>query len=430
MLLAESQIAGRGRLDRRWQAPPRAGLTLSVLLRPGDAVPVTRLGWLLLLTGVAVARACADVNSTATASPSPQIGLKWPGTTCWRAQETQVRSGAAHRGVSAGASSPRSPSPGVVVVGIGLNVSQDGAELPEPIDRGALWPTSLGLAGAQTDRDALAVAVLRELADWYGRWLSQRGDPRACGLWEAYRELCRTVGQRGHRQHARRRAGHGLGDGHRPGRGAGRGDPDGGRGRRRSAPARGGRRAPRPWGPPVIIHRPRARSDGSRYIHPRVRCAHVWRAERTMLTTLVTLKNRARTPRRRSAWLSPMSPSRPGEEVKLHLHPHWVKSWSADLLDRRRRRRRRGRRRSILPSTGTGQRRAGRDRRRRLILFLWLAFAPFVVVAQHALRVHHKAGHVPRRRGPAGGARHPAEQDQRRTGDPDTSGTGCLGAAR
>ena len=33
-VVAESQTAGRGRLDRSWTAPPRAGLTFSVLLRP------------------------------------------------------------------------------------------------------------------------------------------------------------------------------------------------------------------------------------------------------------------------------------------------------------------------------------------------------------------------------------------------------------
>src|SRR5690242_13759633 len=34
VLVAEHQTAGRGRLDRSWEAPARAGLTFSVLLRP------------------------------------------------------------------------------------------------------------------------------------------------------------------------------------------------------------------------------------------------------------------------------------------------------------------------------------------------------------------------------------------------------------
>ncbi len=59
VLVAEEQTAGRGRLGRSWSAPPGAGLIFSVLLRPSD-VPPTRLGWLPLLTGVAVAAAVRD----------------------------------------------------------------------------------------------------------------------------------------------------------------------------------------------------------------------------------------------------------------------------------------------------------------------------------------------------------------------------------
>ncbi|HLV59368.1 MAG TPA: biotin--[acetyl-CoA-carboxylase] ligase, partial [Natronosporangium sp.] len=35
VLVAEHQRAGRGRSGRRWVSPPRAGLAVSVLLRPG-----------------------------------------------------------------------------------------------------------------------------------------------------------------------------------------------------------------------------------------------------------------------------------------------------------------------------------------------------------------------------------------------------------
>jgi BirA family biotin operon repressor/biotin-[acetyl-CoA-carboxylase] ligase len=69
VLVAEHQAAGRGRLDRTWVSPPRAGLTVSVLLRPG--VPAARRAWLPLLTGVALAESVGELTGA-------RASLKWP----------------------------------------------------------------------------------------------------------------------------------------------------------------------------------------------------------------------------------------------------------------------------------------------------------------------------------------------------------------
>src|SRR5919108_6640842 len=53
VVTAEHQAAGRGRLGRSWESPPRSGLAVSVVLRPGS-VSAARWPWLPLLTGVAV----------------------------------------------------------------------------------------------------------------------------------------------------------------------------------------------------------------------------------------------------------------------------------------------------------------------------------------------------------------------------------------
>ena len=76
-----------------------------------------------------------------------------------------------------------------MVIGVGLNVTLRESELPRPDG------TSLQLAGsACVDRDPLLRAILRGLADWYGRWRDASGDPVASGLMEAYRFHSATIG--------------------------------------------------------------------------------------------------------------------------------------------------------------------------------------------------------------------------------------------
>jgi BirA family biotin operon repressor/biotin-[acetyl-CoA-carboxylase] ligase len=183
VLIAENQRAGRGRLDRTWQSPPRAGLTMSVLLRP--PVPPARIGWLPLLTGLAVAQAgyrCADVDTA----------LKWPNDLLVRRPASGDSWGKCGGILAETVAPPESPP--AIVVGIGINVSQDGTELPERDGR-AYPATSLALSGAITDRETLAVAVLEALADWYGRWVAAGGEPVECGLRDAYRDRCLTIGR-------------------------------------------------------------------------------------------------------------------------------------------------------------------------------------------------------------------------------------------
>ncbi|MDN3272197.1 biotin--[acetyl-CoA-carboxylase] ligase [Streptomyces sp. MA15] len=189
VLVAEEQTAARGRLDRKWVAPARSGLFFSVLLRPGDAVPVERWGWLPLLTGVAVAAGLARAGGVDTA-------LKWPNDVLVTVGGEERKAGGilAEAVGTAGAPgttrAPGAPGGGGVVVGVGINVSLRADELPVPT------AGSLALAGAvSTDRDPLLRAMLRGLEDWYGRWRAAGGDAGACGLQEAYAAGCATLGR-------------------------------------------------------------------------------------------------------------------------------------------------------------------------------------------------------------------------------------------
>jgi BirA family biotin operon repressor/biotin-[acetyl-CoA-carboxylase] ligase len=166
VLVAEHQVSGRGRLDRTWTSPPRAGITVSVLLRPD--VPAARRGWLPLLTGVALAESVAEVTGVL---PS----LKWP-------NDLLARDGLKLAGILA------ETSGSAVVVGVGLNVSTAADELP---DTG----TSLArITGATVDRAPVLLAFLRAMERRYRRWTEALGDPVSSGLAEAYLGWSSTVG--------------------------------------------------------------------------------------------------------------------------------------------------------------------------------------------------------------------------------------------
>jgi len=157
VVVAELQSAGRGRLDRGWTSPARAGLTLSMLLRPD--LPPAQWPWLPLVAGVGVARALREWAGV-------DAVLKWPNDV--------LVGGRKLAGLLA-----EVPTPGAVVLGLGLNVSTRRAELPHD------GTTSLALEGAETtDRDTLLRAVLRELA-------TVLADPEAARA--SYRALCSSL---------------------------------------------------------------------------------------------------------------------------------------------------------------------------------------------------------------------------------------------
>lgn len=161
VVVAERQSAGRGRLDRRWASPPRAGLTFSVLRRP--TLPAAQWPWLPLWTGLAVATVLREQAGL-------HAVLKWPNDV--------LVGGRKVCGVLA-----EVPVPRAVVLGVGLNVTNQVEELPGED------ATSLRLAGAaSTDRDTLLRAVLRTL----GATLDT--DPPDLAR-VAYRERCDTVGR-------------------------------------------------------------------------------------------------------------------------------------------------------------------------------------------------------------------------------------------
>lgn len=185
VVVAEHQSAGRGRLDRTWSSPPRAGLTLSVLLRP--AVPRERWQLLPLLAGVAAVGAIRAQTEVA-------VALKWPNDVVVGDRGGAANSGGGGERANSGGGGERKLAGllaevvgDAVVVGMGINVSTRPDELPP----GA---TSLAAeAGRTVDRAPLLIAVLREVATGYDGWVSAGGAPEA--VLAAYGECSATLGR-------------------------------------------------------------------------------------------------------------------------------------------------------------------------------------------------------------------------------------------
>jgi BirA family transcriptional regulator, biotin operon repressor / biotin---[acetyl-CoA-carboxylase] ligase len=148
--VADHQSAGRGRLSRRWEAPPGSNLLMSVLLRPSLA-PGQRH-----LASVVVALAAADA---VLATIGAELGIKWP-------NDLQAPDGRKVAGVLAEADlvGAIGSGPAPVVVGIGINVNWPAGDRDLPPELAGAATSLRQLLDRQVDRAALLDAVLGALA--------------------------------------------------------------------------------------------------------------------------------------------------------------------------------------------------------------------------------------------------------------------------
>jgi BirA family biotin operon repressor/biotin-[acetyl-CoA-carboxylase] ligase len=115
--MAEHQSRGRGRRDRRWDAPSGAALLLSMLFRPASHSPADFAGTIPLRVGMAAARAIEAATGVA-------VRLKWP-------NDILSADGRKVAGILC-ESSLVNTGLAFTVVGIGINVLQNEAQLPSP----------------------------------------------------------------------------------------------------------------------------------------------------------------------------------------------------------------------------------------------------------------------------------------------------------
>lgn len=171
-VLAQEQTGGRGRLGRSFVSPAGKGLYLSVLLRPQCVL--ADAGMLTAWTAVAVCRElerCCGVRA----------GIKWPNDIVL--EDRKLCGILTELELEAETAALRH-----VIVGVGINVSQDAADFgPE------VAPVAISLAqalGQAPRRSQLAAEVLSALDDLYRAFPAQKADYLA-----RYRALCVTAGR-------------------------------------------------------------------------------------------------------------------------------------------------------------------------------------------------------------------------------------------
>lgn len=168
VLATDYQTAGKGRMERSWEANPGSSVMASILLRPRFAEG-SGIGWLSLLTALAISQAIAPLGLR------PQI--KWPNDVLIADKKVS--------GILAEAATDLS----CVVIGFGINVNQTISELPVET------ATSLSIeTDSSVSRDQLLADVIQNLKALYLELSKSGGDAMASGLRAAILDSSATVG--------------------------------------------------------------------------------------------------------------------------------------------------------------------------------------------------------------------------------------------
>ncbi len=172
VVIAETQTGGVGRLGRPWSSP-RGGvwLTVAVPQQPGAAIdPLTSVRVAATVWSVCSASLRSDwTGRPATDLFDSPLRMKWP--------NDLVDSSAASAKKIAGVLIERIAVPAVLLCGVGVNVNNDPATLPDEVARRA---TSLHAARAHAydEREvaALSERLIASLADELTRRKADAGD--------------------------------------------------------------------------------------------------------------------------------------------------------------------------------------------------------------------------------------------------------------
>jgi BirA family biotin operon repressor/biotin-[acetyl-CoA-carboxylase] ligase len=149
VVVADFQIAGKGRLDHVWLSPFGKDLLFSVILQPKGA-PESVLAITLAFSG-AIAVALTELLAV-------HVGVKWP--------NDLVSGGGKIGGILAEGSS--SATGNRLVVGTGINVNSNASDFPADI--GPMVSSCRSLSGRMWDRADVFAVVLEAMESQYERF--------------------------------------------------------------------------------------------------------------------------------------------------------------------------------------------------------------------------------------------------------------------
>lgn len=165
VVIAEEQLSGRGRMNRKWHSPKYTGIWMSIILRPN--IPLPKAPQLTLLAAVAIVQAIEDITGVL-----PEI--KWPNDILINGKKvtgilTELE-----------AEADRINS---IIIGIGMNVNQTIEDFPPDLENIA---TSLFIEkGEKVSRADVIKGIFMNLEKLYLLYLEEGFLPIKL-LWESY----------------------------------------------------------------------------------------------------------------------------------------------------------------------------------------------------------------------------------------------------
>ena len=160
VVVANEQLAGRGRFDRTWNSPPGAGFYGSILVRP-RSLPLREAQTLTFVAAIAVAEALQSLGAK-------DVAIKWPNDVLAGGKKVcgiLTESGCVEDHVE------------WAVVGIGVNLRHENVPV-ELLDRA----TSLEDEGLHVSSLTLLSPLLAAFDRWYGTLL-ERGAEAVIERW-------------------------------------------------------------------------------------------------------------------------------------------------------------------------------------------------------------------------------------------------------